>query len=1067
MFIHLHVHSPFSFLDGASSIEDLVRRAAQQGMGALALTDHNSLTAAIKFHRCCADYGIKPIFGTELTLDDGSHLTLLAASRTGYGNICHLLSLAYAHGGRLSPALPWALLSLYSESVICLSGCRQGKISQQILNHRYDDALVTARHLKAVFGDNLFIELQDDLAPHALRLCRELVLLAKRIGVRYVATNNVHYATPEDLIAHDVKRCIAHNITFGEAHAARPFNNQRYLKGAWEMANLYCWCPEAISNTMVIANLCAQDGIMPIDEEITPAYPTPDGIATSQHLRALSYAGAKRRYGAIDRRVSKRLDEELLLLNTLGYADFVLHTGRIVAWARSQNITVTGRGSGADSIICYSLGLTDIDVVARNLPVARWVAPGKKPDIDIDFEAKRRDEVFRWIAQTYGAENVALCCTYATYWSKGALRDVGKALALPTPALKWFTKHISGFMPATEIKAAFERNPELRGYASLASRFELLFTLCGKIGGHPRHLGSHSSGVVISRMALSQLNVVTPSARGVLPIIMLDKDDVEDMGAVKLDILSLPILGVVGDAARDIQRSEREFNYDLIPKNDLATYRMLWTGSNMGAFQLGSPAQAALATQLHPADFEHLVASIGLIRPGPIKSRAVKKYIAYRNGYARIEYLHPALQPILERTYGVCCFQEQVSYIIAVMLGVNDAQAEVWRKRLTKHARAGTMREARTEFVLRSRQIHHDLSLDNANFIMDELEGWSSLGFVEGHSASFALTGQKTAYMICHHPIQYYAALLSNQPCGFYAPQSVASEARRRGAQILQLDINDSALACTTDEAVTAIRLGFCLVSGMREADIAAILAARDHGVFRSLLDFCARVPLRRDLLESLLLCGAFDALHEHRRGLLWRLDETLAKAQSIRASAQQSAQQRLDIRMVGADATPIAWDIEDFSDWEKLLWEWRVVSVTTSCHPMAHLRPALAAHSIVTAHEAMQLKTGMKATVAGLNIRPHRPPAKSGGRHLFCTIEDESAYLQAAFYGNAIENNMATILLSPAIIVRGRMVRKGLGCSIEVEQAWPLSVQEFQPLATQEVMAIRHKISVLRLEAP
>ncbi|BDI30550.1 hypothetical protein CCAX7_26010 [Capsulimonas corticalis] len=534
---------------------------------------------------------------------------------------------------------------------------------------------------------------------------------------------------------------------------------------------------------------------------------------------------------------------------------------------------------------------------------------------------------------------------------------------------------------------------------------------------------------------------------------MLDKDDVETAGSVKLDILSLPILAVVKDAERDIQRSDANFQYDTIPREDQATYRMLWSGANMGAFQLGSPAQAALATQLHPSDFEHTVAAIALIRPGPIKARAVKKYVAARNGYSRIEYLHPALEPILGRTYGVCCFQEQVSYIIAAMLNINDAQAEVWRKQLAKHARFGTMGQARQSFVKRACYVHRDLSLENAHKIMDELEGWGSLGFTESHSASFALTAQKTAYMICHRPIQYYSALMSSDtPCGFYAPQSIAAEARRRGAQILPLSINESALACTTDDQAISIRIGFCLLSGIRNEDVDAILAQRESGAYRSLLDFCVRVPLRRDLLESLILCGAFDDLHDYnRRGLIWRLNETIAKAQAIRADTTSSSQQRLELRMVGADATPIAWEIEDFSDWDKLLWEWRIISVTTSCHPFAHLRQSLAARGIITAHEAMQLKTGYRATVAGLNIRPHRPPNKAGGRFLFTTIEDESAYMQTAFYNDAIENNMATILLSPAVIVRGKMVRKGYGCSMEVEKAWPLSIKDFRPAESVE----------------
>ena len=1043
MYVELHCHTSYSFLDGASEVEALARRAAELGMSALAVTDHNSLTAAVKFAAACRDYNILPIFGTELTLSDHSHLTLLAASRKGYANICALVSLAYAVGGRLTPSLPWDKLAGMTDGVVCLTGCRRGNVSRLVLERRYGEALHAALGLKDLFGENLYVELQDDLTPQSGRLCRDLVMLGKRIGARCVATNNVHYATADGLILHDVKRCIALAITIAEIHAYRPLNAERRLKSESEMRALFHWHPEAVDNTVRVAELCSDSGIMPSAVDVTPHYQTPDGTSPEQHLYNLAYEGARRRRGKITEKGRKRLDTELGLLATLGYSSLVLHAAHIVRWARSRNIMVTGRGSGADSEVCYCLGLTDIDVLARSLPIERWVAPGKKPDIDIDFDARYRDDVFRWVVQTYGADKVALCCTYATYWAKGALRDLGKVLEAPPEALTWFSKHISGFMGAAEIEGAFQRNPELRRYSNMAGRFALLLDLCRRIAGHPRHLGSHSSGLVIGGIPLSNLNAVTPSARGIVPIVMLDKDDVEEAGAVKLDILSLPILAVVTDAEKDIQRSNPDFRYEDIPQEDLPTYHMLWTGNNMGLFQLGSPAQAALSTQLHPRHFEDLVAAIGLIRPGPIKAKAVQKYCAARNGYARIEYLHPALKPILERTYGVCCFQEQVSYIIAAMMGIDNAEAEVWRKRLTKHARFDTMHAARADFVGRACAVHKDLLPEVAHRIMDELEGWSGLGFVEGHSASFALTGQKTAYMMRHFPAQYYCAMLSNQPCGFYAPQSLASEARRRGIRIMPLDINASVSSCTTGDNGGIILIGCSLVGGIRDQDIAAIVDERDrHGAYRSFLDFCVRVTLRKDLLESLVLCGAFDRLHEHRRGLLWRMDETLAKAIALRADVSSGSQHRLGIQLPGADHTPVAWEIEDFDEWDKLMWEWRIVGVTTSCHPFAHLRSRLAEKGILTCHEAMQCKAGTHVTIAGLNLRPHRPPSKAGGRHLFTTFEDETAYIQAAFYGQAVDNCIASVLLCPVLIARGKIKRMRLGASIEVERVWPLRMK-------------------------
>ncbi|MDR3710767.1 MAG: DNA polymerase III subunit alpha [Capsulimonadaceae bacterium] len=1055
MYIELHCHTAYSFLDGASDVDDLVHEAARIGMPALAMTDHNSLTAAIKFRDACRSYHVAPIFGAELTMDDGTHLTLLAKSATGYAHIGQALSLAYTLGGRLSPALPWERLPEFAEDVICLSGCTRGKIRKLVHEHRFADALAAARRLKDWFGGDLYVELQDDLSPHASSICRLLAHLARRIDAPCVATNDVHYAAADGMIVHDIKRCIAAGITIAEPHPTRPLNAERRIKSTLEMSALFDWIPEAIDNTERIAALCARGDILPQGELITPAYPLPDGITSSQHLREIAYLGAARRHGRITPPVRERLEDELMLLSNLGYSDFVLHAARIVDWARSQGIRVTGRGSGADSEVCYCLGLTDIDVIERNLPLARWVAPGKKPDIDIDFDARRRDDVFRWVSSTYGADKVALCCTYATYWAKGAIRDIGKTLALPPKALAWFSKHVTGFTSAGDLSAAFLKNAELKEYGAVADRFEALFDLCRRIAGHPRHLGSHSSGLVISGAPLWTVGVLTPSARGVLPIVMLDKDDVEEAGAVKLDILSLPILSVVGDAANNIRESDPDFDYDAIPREDKNVYRMLWTGANMGLFQLGSPAQANLATMLHPRDFEDLVASIGLIRPGPIKARAVQKYVSARNGYRRIEYPHPALVPILERTYGVVCFQEQVTLIIGAMMGMSDAEAEVWRKRLAKHARAGTMAQARDEFVARACRRHRDLSPKTAHLMMDELEGWSSLGFVEGHSASFALTGQKSAHLAYYHPAEYYAAILSNQPCGFYPPQSIGAEARRRGIPLRPVDINESvvaSVACDDEYGGQSIRLGFSLVAGMREPDMRTLLDTRAERPFRSLLDFCLRVTIPRDAIENLILCGAFDQLHEHRRGLLWRLNETLAKAGALRAE-QANTGRRLDLRFVGEQDTPVAWEIADLSDWEKMMGEWRVTGVTSSCHPFAHLRSALERQGIITAYEAMQRKAGAQVRVAGLNIRPHRPPAKSGGRHLFTTIEDESAYLQVAFYNAAIETNMATILLSPIVVLTGTIRRRGMGASLEARTAAPLPMSRTARLAAGDLL--------------
>ncbi len=1105
-FAHLHVHSPFSFLDGASDMEVLVRAAAEMGCPALALTDHNTLAGAVRFQELCTGYGILPIQGAEITLvhpamrpvgggareGERSHLTLLAKNRAGYASLCRLLSLAYAHGGRLTPCLPWEALPAHAEGLFCLTGCRKGRVHSLTREKRYDAAERTARQLLDWFGpDSLYIELVDDFTPDCHRVCRELAALAERLGVRDVVTNNVHYAVRRDVAVHDILCCIRAGITVGDAHEARPLNFERWLKPPRKMQELFWWRPQALANTLHLAAQCQPS--LPLDEQVTPAFQTPEGQDAAAYLRHLVQKGALARYKKLTPQIQARLDHELAVIAELGYADYMLLAWKVARWSRKEGIRCTGRGSAADSCVAYSLLLTDVDVIQRSLPFARFLAPGKKPDIDLDFDSTRRDDVFEYIKREWGEPNVAMACTFHTYHAKGALRDVGKALGLSPDALRFFSENVSNFLRADQIEGALAREPGLKDHAHMKERFELLFGLCKRISGFPRHIGTHSSGVVISRVPLDTLAPVQPTARGVMPLIQLDKDDAETVGAIKLDVLSLRILSAVQTAEENIQRTSPpphqpptvgaplvgaqppvpSFRYDRIPREDEETYRLIHAGKAMGAFQLESPAQMALAVVLQPRIFEDLVASVALIRPGPVRSGAVKRFVACRNGWSRADVLHPCLTPILAKTYGCLIFQEQVVQVVAAMLDCSDAEADQFRKRLAKHDKNGTMDQARDEFLTRARKRHPDLTPERGQLIWEHIETWSGYGFTEGHAASFALTAQKSAYLVRHHPAEYFAAMISHQPMGYYASNTLAAEARRRGIQILPLDINASDDKCFAETPDT-LRLGLRTVEDMREADIEAILNARKQRPFASLLDCCARVALHRDRVENLILCGAFDTLHSHRRGILWRLPETLALAHTYRGWGSgaggrgpgeptptpggggqgsgtretdpqpPSPNPQLDLGSAAEIDTPCAWDIEDFSPWDKFLWEWRLTGVAIGCHPLAYLRDQLAKHNVMTTHEAMQQPHGTRVTVAGLNLRPHRPPTRSGRVVLYTTIEDETEYLQASCSNEALDRYASVFLLSPAVVVRGILQRKGVGANLFVEKAKPLRLAEF-----------------------
>jgi error-prone DNA polymerase len=1039
-FAHLHVHTPYSFLDGGTEIEPLTRRAAELGLASLAMTDHNTLCGAVKFTESCRAYGIHPILGAEVTLEDDSHLTLLAENREGYGNLCQLLTHAHQEGGRLHPALPWTYISPGSPlaGIICLSGCRKGKISRQIRTHQFQEALSTATGLREAFGRNRFyLELQDDWTPGSRLLCQTLTQLSEHLGVETVATNNVHYATPDDAIAHEILRAIGTGTTVSELHSDRPLNAERYLKSPQEMLSNFDWNLKALENALRIAERCSD--VLPGGEEITPRW---DGGDASRELRGRAFRGARERYGAMTPEIVARLNHEICVITTLGFADYFLLVRSIVEWARSRGIRCTGRGSAADSCVAYCLYLTDVDVIARGLPFARFLVPGKTPDIDMDFPSDRRDEVFQHIADTYGADRVARVCTFHTFLARSAVRDVGKALCLPTDALEFLSDRLHHFMRANAIEEAFERYSELKAHGSMKSRFKALFDLCRRISGFPRHIGTHSSGVVISRVPLASIAPLEPSATGILPIWTLDKDDAETVGAIKFDVLALRTLSAVADAERDIQRRDAAFRYDGIPLDDRETYAMIQSGKAIGTFQFESAAQMSLAVSLLPDHFEDLVAAVALIRPGPVRGNAVQRFVSARNGWTRADVMHPCLEPFLAKTFGCIVFQEQVDLSIAALTGCSHEDAERFRKSLIKHSKMGTMEVAEADFAKRTMRFRPEISPKRVREIWGQISGWGGYGFIEGHAASFALTGYKTAYLSVHHVAEYYAGLMNHQPMGYYSANSLAAEARRRGAEIRPVGINVSGSKCVAAWDATcpnrgAIQLGLNLVAECTEEEVAYIIAARDEGgPFVSVLDFCVRTPLHRNKLENLILCGAFDAIEPARRNLLFALDETVGLAHTIRRNRANPETPTLGLEYgaPGELETPTAADIPDFSAWSRMLWTWRLTGVCAEGNVFGRLRDRLRQSGVVTTREAQQMPGGSRVRVAGLNIRPHRPPTRSGRPVLFTTLEDEEDFLQVICIGEALDRCTATFLLSPAVIAEGVIERRGKGASLRVE---------------------------------
>ncbi|MGE5593678.1 MAG: DNA polymerase III subunit alpha [Betaproteobacteria bacterium] len=1091
-FVHLHVHSHFSFLDGASSVESIVKNAAELGMEAVAITDHDNLCAAARLTRAAQRHGIKPIHGAEVTLEDGSHLVLLAEDPEGYSNICAILTEAYMSRGweravagdgmtpfpgdqavaeftkrRLAPKASLSSLEEHHKGIIALSGCfGRGSIPVLVRVGKYSQALELARRLAGIFGrPGFYIELQNLAVPGSDRLISRLVELAEEAGVRVVATNDVHYCKKSEFAVHDVLTCIRTLTRLDDVHPERKFNAENYLKSVDEMTSLFRRYPEAIATAGEVADRCSP-GLL-LDQKLFPVFALPRGAGTSAEcLRHLVYEGASSRYGIINSVIKSRLDHELEVICTLGYEDYFLMVWDVVNFARQKGIRFSGRGSAADSAVAYCLFITSVDPISRGLLFERFLSleRAQKPDIDIDFDARRRDEVRHYLQRKYGPERVATVCTFNTFQARSAVRDVGKAMGFPPEDIDMLAKRLP-YICADEIRPAFEKYPELRGSGISIERYSCLFKVCEALAGVPRHIGTHLGGVVASRVPLVRLTPLQMAARGVV-ITQFDKDDVEEIGLIKLDLLSLRMLAAVDDSV-----SLSGVDYQHIPLEDSATYEMLNAGETIGAFQLESPAQRALQGRLGASTIEDIVASVALIRPGPVQGNMVEPFVARRRGLEEVTYAHPGLERILKKTYGVVLYQEQVIEIATAIAGFTPGESDRLRKVMTHYRSRAEMDEIGREFVKKA--MEHGTSREVAETVLSYIVAYAGYGFCEAHAAAFADTAYKTSYLLRHFPVEFYTAILNNQPMGFYPPNTICVEARRRGIRILPVDINKSAERFTVEDG--AIRVGLLRVRGMSEETAARIIARRGPRGYSSVEDFFARVPLDRDLLENLVLCGAFDSLCPNRRAVLWGISRPLQGLERSGDGVPNLAACALpdvatDLAIAGARGDAGAgdclgvrrtsdawmwdrraqsgrslcelWDIPDFSEVEKFKHEFYILGLHPTKHPMEFYRDSLATEGVLTAAAAKRMDSGASVRVAGVVVRPHRPPTRSGRVVVFFSLEDETGLIDVTVFEGVYKRCGGAMFTSPILVVEGRVERRGNAVSVTCRriQKGPLS---------------------------
>lgn len=1051
-FVHLHTHTEYSLLDGASRIPELIAEAKNLGMKALAMTDHGQMYGAVTFYKEAKKAGIKPIIGCEIYLAPQSrrdtfevdgvryyHLILLAENETGYRNLVQLVSLANLEGVYYKPRVDKELLRKYHEGLICLSACVAGEIPQALVRDNMERADRLVQEYIDIFGrNNFFLEIQKHGLADEKKAAAGLVELAKKHKLGLVVTNDAHYIHRADHEFHDVLLCIQMGKTLDDPNRMRFNSDDYYLKSAEEMAELFPEYPEAMENTVRIAERCNVD--FSFGNHYLPKFPLPEGTTEEEYLRRLCEEKLTSRYNPVTAKVQERLDYELSIIHRMGFDSYFLVVWDFINYARQQAIAVgPGRGSAAGSIVAYVLGITDIDPLKYALLFERFLNPERitMPDIDIDFCYIRRKEVIEYVKRRYGEDHVAQIITFGTMAARGAVRDVGRALDLPFAEVDRIAKLIPTELGITLDKALQESADFRQAYEGSPATKKLI-DLARDIEGMPRQSSTHAAGVVIAREPLTHYMPVQISD-GTL-VTEYDKDLVEELGLLKMDFLGLRTLTVLGDAVKNVETSQGiQLDLREIPLRDEKTAQMLCEGKTGAVFQMESAGMTALVKDIHPESFEDLIPTVALYRPGPLGSGMVQDFIDGRRGKKQVSYLHPLLQPILQETFGVVLYQEQVMQIVQVLAGFSLGQADLLRRAMG-HKQPELLMKQKADFLAGTKKNGIDDSL--AEKIFELLFHFANYGFNKSHSAAYALVAWQTAYLKAHYPPEFMAAMLSsvmdfNDKVSVYIEQC-----RRMGIPILPPDINASSATFSVDGK--AIRFGLAAVRNVGEAAINELETVREKGgAFKSLLDFCSRVDLRivnKRVVESLIKCGAFDSLKNYRSQLLAVLDSVINLA--LRAQKDMSHGQ---IGLFEDDAADAALevalpDIREEIPAQLLAWEREITGFYITGHPLDKYQTVLDRLPAIGRVLSGEAKERQLVRVAGLVANAKRIATKKGDTMCFITLEDYTHSIEVIAFPKVFYEHMNLLTVDTPLVIEGRVNLTDTGAKILADQIWSLN---------------------------
>jgi error-prone DNA polymerase len=1044
MYTELHARSAFSFLEGASIPEEMASACAERGMTAMAVLDRDGVYGAPRFYQAAKKSRIRAHIGAEVTSPYGWRYALLVESREGYQNLCRAITYMKLSAKKGEGHIAAEELTEFKNGLICLTGGEEGPLAYALKKGGITRGIQCVRELCEIFGrKNVYVELQRHLCREEEARNHAAVEIARKLSLPLLATNGVSHAQPQQRELLDVFTCIRNHRSLATAGRLLTRNPERHLKTPAEMQQLFADLPEAIASTQILSSRL-QFTLKDLGYEF-PKYPVPDGGTQMQFLRERTRDGMIARYGSENQKARLQIDRELALIEKLDLPGYFLIVWDIVRFCAEKNILVQGRGSAANSAVCYALGITAVDPVGMGLLFERFLSEerGEWPDIDLDLPSgDQRESAIQYVYERYGKLGAAMTANVITYRGKSAAREIGKAMSFDPETVA----RLASLVSAWEYKDAndtLERHFQDAGFDLKHPKIRKFFELCVQAQDLPRHLGQHSGGLVVCQ---GQLDSVVPLEPATMPgrvVVQWDKEDCADMGIVKVDLLGLGMMAVLEETLQIIREKHgEEIELGRLPVNDSKVYATLQKADTVGMFQIESRAQMACLPRLKPECFYDIVVQVAIIRPGPIVGKMVHPYLKRRQGREPAECLHPSLKPVLERTLGVPLFQEQLLRMAMIAAGFSGGEAEELRRAFGFKRSEKLMKDV--EVKLRLGMDRNGITGTTQDTIVQSITSFALYGFPESHAASFALIAYASAYLKCHYLAAFTAAMLNNQPMGFYHPATLVKDAQRHGLRVRPIDVMRSEWICTIEKigGDMTLRVGLRYVKGLREEVGREIVRQREIEAFRSIDDLKLRVPgLQKSELTALAEIGALNFVGSktgfHRRDALWQIERVARRAGPLLEACGEEPEAAENA--LSRNHSPLMQMTAE----DRLVADFRNTGMTVGPHPLGYHRSQLKREGIVSAADLHHLRDGMEVRVAGSVIARQRPGTAKG--FVFLSLEDETGISNAIITPQIFQQHQVVIVNQQFLLIEGRLQNQDNVISVKAERIRPLFLTRAQ----------------------